>query len=64
LRDGEEEESRCAANPRAGAGDAAKTLRVTKGRDDGAMETDEDKIWWAMGFSCGSNPYTKCNSIN
>jgi hypothetical protein len=44
LRDGEEE-SRCAANPRAGAGDAAKTLRVTKGRDDGARETDEDKIW-------------------
>jgi hypothetical protein len=26
------------------------------GRDDGARETDEDKRWWAMGFSCGFHP--------
>jgi len=32
LRDGEEEES--AANPRADAGDGAKRLRATKGRDE------------------------------
>jgi len=32
LRDGEEEES--AANPRADAGDGAKTVRATKGRDE------------------------------
>ncbi len=36
LRDGEEEES--AANPRAEAGDGAKTLRATKGRDDERRE--------------------------
>jgi len=54
LQNGEEEES--AANPRADAGDGAKTLRATKGRDerrerdDRAKETDEDKIWWAMVF--------------
>jgi hypothetical protein len=47
------------SDPRAGAGDA--TLRVTKGSDDGARETDNDKIWWATGFSYGSNSYTKCN---
>jgi hypothetical protein len=34
LRYGEEEESRCAANPRADDGDGAKTLRATKGRDE------------------------------